>query len=86
MVLTGLPISSETTADTEDQVSKLELELQEMKDKYLRQVAEFDLGGLSKKAIADYLGDLSPKATSIHAKADLNRLRQVAEFDLGGLS
>src|SRR5437868_858925 len=42
--------------------------------------------GLSMKAIADHLGHLSPKATSIYAKVDLNGLRQVAEFDLGGLS
>lgn len=42
--------------------------------------------GLSMKAIADHLGHLSPKTTSIYAKVDLNGLRRVAEFDLGGLS
>src|SRR3954466_10719342 len=35
-------ISSESSADVADQANPLELELQEMKDKYLRQVAEFD--------------------------------------------
>ncbi|HSB92445.1 MAG TPA: nucleotide exchange factor GrpE [Flavitalea sp.] len=35
-------ISSESPLDTTEQVNPLEQELQEMKDKYLRQVAEFD--------------------------------------------
>jgi len=35
-------INSETVAADTDQVGKLQAELQEMKDKYLRQLAEFD--------------------------------------------
>ena len=38
----GSDISSEASVDTADQSSSLEQELQEMKDKYLRQAAEFD--------------------------------------------
>ena len=38
----GTDISSEPAVDTADQPNPLEQELQEMKDKYLRQVAEFD--------------------------------------------
>jgi len=38
----GTDISSEPSVDTAEQSNTLEQELQEMKDKYLRQVAEFD--------------------------------------------
>lgn len=41
--------------------------------------------GLSMKAVGDYLGHRSTRATAIYAKVNLNALREVAEIDLGDL-
>jgi len=41
--------------------------------------------GFSLKRVGDHLGHLSPSATQVYAKVDLNGLRAVADFDLGGL-